>query len=667
MEIGKRYEKAKCTKLEKHDRFLQRSRYETHTNTMKSMYGCILLAFIAVSGQTEDIKYEPYSEQLVKKAETGDAASQLRLGDLYERGKGVNINLAEAAKWYSKSAEQGNAKAKFFLGRMYFSGKGVKKDLEKASNLWEKGAEQGDMWCQYSLGTLFQEKAGVAASVGQQQIFLPSPQSQQNIDKAEKWFSKSAEQGFQPAINALTTIANSKSKKPKPGRHEKYEYVIKGGNAVIIRCESNEESLSLPQTINNYQVVRIENGAFEDKTSLKKILIPEGVKLIGPRAFKGCSRLKEIKLPNSLEEIGSESFADCVDLKEVLLGTNLVRVDYEAFRQCENISELRIPKTLKEIGEGAFSGCASLAIIKLPDELDKIGKLAFRDCVKLDQINIPEKVQIIEDGSFEGCLSLRQVKFHRNSKIKQIGKYAFTCSGLVEIELPSDVEEIEESAFSSMPNLEKVTMGKRVVKIQDRAFYLCKRLKTVLLCSTLKYLGEGVFEECYDLGSISISAPSIKISTFNLCRKLTNVVISDAKVIEYNAFRFCEKLSDITIPDSVESIEGGAFTDCSGLKNIVIGNGIASIKTGSFSGYTNLSTITIGSGVKVIEDQAFKRGYSHEEKLLKVFFRGDRPSLNNLHPNKNILFYYTKGANGWAGSDARFVKENNVSSSTQSP
>lgn len=160
--------------------------------------------------------HQKYSQDLVKNAEAGNELSQLNLGDLYERGDGVDENLNEAARWYEKAADQGNAKAKFFLGRMYYTGKGVKKDTEKAKNLWEKGAEQGDMWCQYSLGMVFQNKAGVVTFIGTNRMFLPSPNSSQNLHEAEKWYSKSAAQGFQPSINALKEIAETQKEKAQP-------------------------------------------------------------------------------------------------------------------------------------------------------------------------------------------------------------------------------------------------------------------------------------------------------------------------------------------------------------------------------------------------------------------------------------------------------------------
>jgi TPR repeat protein len=49
-------------------------------------------------------------------AEQGDAIAQFDLGFLYEQGKGVPQDYAEAVKWYWKSAEQGYYIAQTMLG-----------------------------------------------------------------------------------------------------------------------------------------------------------------------------------------------------------------------------------------------------------------------------------------------------------------------------------------------------------------------------------------------------------------------------------------------------------------------------------------------------------------------------------------------------------------------
>ncbi len=51
---------------------------------------------------------------------------------MYNRGRGVSQDYAEAVKWYRKAAEQDHAKAQLFLGNMYFFGQGVSKDYVQA-------------------------------------------------------------------------------------------------------------------------------------------------------------------------------------------------------------------------------------------------------------------------------------------------------------------------------------------------------------------------------------------------------------------------------------------------------------------------------------------------------------------------------------------------------
>ena len=99
---------------------------------------------LAVSGRAEEAKPEPYSAELVKKAEAGHAKAQFRLAESYEDGNGVTQDYKEAVKWYAKSAEQEDAKAQNNLGRLYYEGDGVTQDYKEAVKWLTKSAEQGD-------------------------------------------------------------------------------------------------------------------------------------------------------------------------------------------------------------------------------------------------------------------------------------------------------------------------------------------------------------------------------------------------------------------------------------------------------------------------------------------------------------------------------------------
>ena len=65
-------------------------------------------------------------------AEQGDATAQFNLALMYEIGKGVPQDYAQALKWYRKAAEQGNAKAQNNLALMYAKGQGVPQDYVQA-------------------------------------------------------------------------------------------------------------------------------------------------------------------------------------------------------------------------------------------------------------------------------------------------------------------------------------------------------------------------------------------------------------------------------------------------------------------------------------------------------------------------------------------------------
>jgi TPR repeat protein len=104
----------------------------------------LLVGMLAVCGWAEYYKPEPYSAELVKKAEEGDAEAQYNLGQCYENGQvGIKDNK-EAVKWYIKSAEQGYAKTAFALSRCYEDGKGVPRDKNEARKWFIKGVESND-------------------------------------------------------------------------------------------------------------------------------------------------------------------------------------------------------------------------------------------------------------------------------------------------------------------------------------------------------------------------------------------------------------------------------------------------------------------------------------------------------------------------------------------
>ncbi len=122
----------------------------------------------------------------------GDAAAQLRLGEMYDLGQGVPKDLAEAVKWYRLSAEQGNAQAQFALAEMYKNGDGVERSLPQALAWYRRSADQGNPGAQLLLGVLYESGTGVAADVAE----------------AARWYRRSAGGGDARAQLLLANLYN---------------------------------------------------------------------------------------------------------------------------------------------------------------------------------------------------------------------------------------------------------------------------------------------------------------------------------------------------------------------------------------------------------------------------------------------------------------------------
>jgi S1-C subfamily serine protease len=102
-----------------------------------------LMVLVATAQATNPAKTEGLAD-LYDKAGKGDATAQFDLGNRYEKGLGVGVDMRVAAQWYRKSAEKGYSPALMAVGLMYYFGKGVVLDQIEALAWFEVCAESGD-------------------------------------------------------------------------------------------------------------------------------------------------------------------------------------------------------------------------------------------------------------------------------------------------------------------------------------------------------------------------------------------------------------------------------------------------------------------------------------------------------------------------------------------
>lgn len=73
-------------------------------------------------------------------AKSGDPQAQLYLGEIFEKGLGLEPNYQTAAQWYRRAAEQGFAPAQINLGNLYEKGLGVPRDPKLALTWYRKAS-----------------------------------------------------------------------------------------------------------------------------------------------------------------------------------------------------------------------------------------------------------------------------------------------------------------------------------------------------------------------------------------------------------------------------------------------------------------------------------------------------------------------------------------------
>ena len=105
-------------------------------------------------------------------AELGDASAQFKMALMYDRGKGMPQDYAEAVRWYRKSAEQGFVEAQYNLGSMYDSGVGVPQEYAEAVIWYRKAAEQGHASAQKNLAVKYGKGQGVPQSHAEAYVWL---------------------------------------------------------------------------------------------------------------------------------------------------------------------------------------------------------------------------------------------------------------------------------------------------------------------------------------------------------------------------------------------------------------------------------------------------------------------------------------------------------------
>ncbi|MEG2085408.1 MAG: leucine-rich repeat domain-containing protein [Clostridia bacterium] len=238
--------------------------------------------------------------------------------------------------------------------------------------------------------------------------------------------------------------------------------------------------------------------------------------------------------------------------------------------------------------------------------------------------------------------------------------------------------------------VEKVIIPFGIVEITDNAFMGCRKLKEIVISSSVKIIASNAFQGCpisnitfpNSLKSIAGNAfgersTAIKITinkynkffkvfenniisldgrTFNCYADFTNKKVdikAPINTIAKDAFNM-QNINEVYLPETLRVISDGAFENCNYLTYVRVNNRLETIGNDAFSGCMSLSEFLFPSSLTSIGNNCFRGA-----KLKSVFLPKKLTKLgdNVFQGNMNISIYTQASKNSIQKKQSEWANE----------
>ncbi len=465
-----------------------------------------------------------------------------------------------------------------------------------------------------------------------------------------------------------------------------YTYTLDDANrATITGYSGNATALYIPGEIDGHEVVAIGDRAFQNRTDLRTVMIPDSVteieaysfnnctnlsnvtlskslKYMGGRAFGSCEKITQIEIPKSLDNCGNSGYASyhgpfgaCSGLKKITFEEGATEVSNGLFRGCTGLEEINIPDGVTKIESSSFEDCINLVSVNISDSVIKIENEAFAGCEKIESINIPDSVTEIGESTFANCSKLSNVKLSKN--LEYMGGRAFgSCEKITQIEIPKSLDNCGNSGYASYhgpfgacSGLKKITFEEGTTEISSGLFRGCTGLEEINIPDSVTEIESSSFEDSINLVSVNIPDSVIKIGNeaFAGCEKIESINIPDSVTeIGERTFANCSKLSNVKLSKNLEYMGGRAFGSCEKITQIEIpksldncGNSGYASYHGPFGACSGLKKIIFEEGTKEISNNLFRGCTGLEEISIPAsVIKIERYTFADCTNLKNVYF-----------------------------
>ena len=444
-------------------------------------------------------------------------------------------------------------------------------------------------------------------------------------------------------------------------------YKISGTNVQVTYKDGNYNSYSgtvvIPASVTyngtTYNVSTIGPSAFQNCSSLRRVVIPNSVQYISNNAFKNCSILTNITIPASVYTIYNNVFEGCTFLKSVICLNSSARPwPTNNFSQStyENAT-LIVPQGCKTAYQSS-SDCWGEFDHIVEMDCDFVEDAIFYDDLGGNKARVTHAYHYIED--YSGDIVIPQTVTHNRATytvtavdedafyyghylsslslpatVNAIGSYAFyDCTYLTNINIPEGVEYINYCTFGGCNYLPEITIPSSVTWIAQNAFVNCTSLANITCRATTPPI--CVDSSCFPSQAYSnatLKVPSASLSDYqntDIWDRFTNIVGQsyDFEVngiyyiitgpntasVTYKDTDFNSYSGNVTIPSTVRhdgnsytvtAIGRSAFRASTGLTGISIPNTVTTIDYSAFYNCTSLTAVNIPNSVTTLGEFCF--------------------------------------------------------------
>lgn len=269
------------------------------------------------------------------------------------------------------------------------------------------------------------------------------------------------------------------------------------------------------------------------------------------------------------------------EVNKLIIEGELNADDWSKIGQMTNLTELDLSKALiDEIPSYAFNERWAIDKVVLPPTLKKIGSYAFQR-TSLTSVNIPDNVETIEEAAFSQVRQLQEV--HLPDSLTSLGRYAFEkCRSLRTVKIPTKLKEIPWYAFDGCKSLQSVELHDSITGIGDYSFRNCN-LREITLPKSTTWVGGYAFNGNSNLSKVTLNEGLIDIWAY---------AFQDTAIDTLNC------------PSTLRNIYNAAFAGCRNLRQINLNEGLTRIEVYALAN-NKATEIVLPSSLEYCSQSAF--------------------------------------------------------------